>query len=87
MQPRMILFDEPASALDPELVAGILETTRGLADRGMTVAVVTHEMGLARKLADVVHFVSGGRILGHGPARTELRCAAKPAPCGHPPGL
>ncbi|QRM33342.1 amino acid ABC transporter ATP-binding protein (plasmid) [Microvirga sp. VF16] len=67
MHPKLILFDEPTSALDPELVAGILETIRSLADAGMTLIVVTHEMGFARKLADVVHFFSDGRILESGP--------------------
>ncbi|MCW0001727.1 amino acid ABC transporter ATP-binding protein [Pararhizobium sp. YC-54] len=67
MHPKLILFDEPTSALDPELVAGILETIRSLADKGMTLIVVTHEMGFARKLADTVHFFSDGRILESGP--------------------
>ena len=67
MRPRLILFDEPTSALDPELVAGILETIRGLAESGMTLIVVSHEMGFARKLADRVHFIADGRILESGP--------------------
>ncbi|MER8651517.1 hypothetical protein [Mesorhizobium sp. M1121] len=53
MHPKLILFDEPTSALDPELVTGTLETIRSLADKGMTLVIVTHEMGFARKLADV----------------------------------
>lgn len=67
MRPRLILFDEPTSALDPELVAGVLDTIRTLADEGMTLIVVSHEMGFARKLADVIHFISGGRIIESGP--------------------
>lgn len=67
MQPRLILFDEPTSALDPELVAGILDTIRGLAEGGMTLIVVSHEMGFARKLADRVHFIAEGRIVESGP--------------------
>ncbi|MCK0198627.1 amino acid ABC transporter ATP-binding protein [Ancylobacter sp. 6x-1] len=67
MQPKLILFDEPTSALDPELVSGILDTIRGLAERGMTLIVVSHEMGFARRLADQVHFISGGTIVESGP--------------------
>ena len=67
MRPRLILFDEPTSALDPELVAGILDTIRSLADGGMTLIVVSHEMGFARKLADTVHFIADGTILESGP--------------------
>ena len=67
MRPRLILFDEPTSALDPELVAGILDTIRSLADNGMTLIVVSHEMGFARKLADTVHFIADGTILESGP--------------------
>ncbi|MER8691118.1 AAA family ATPase [Mesorhizobium sp. M1136] len=67
MHPKLILFDEPTSALDPELVTGILETIRSLADKGMTLVIVTHEMGFARKLADVVHFIADGTIVESGP--------------------
>ncbi|MFA1677403.1 amino acid ABC transporter ATP-binding protein [Rhizobium mongolense] len=66
MHPKLILFDEPTSALDPELVTGILETIRSLADKGMTLVIVTHEMGFARKLADVVHFIADGTIVESG---------------------
>jgi ABC-type polar amino acid transport system ATPase subunit len=62
MRPRLILFDEPTSALDPELVAGVLDTIRGLAEEGRTMVVVSHEMSFARKLADRIHFVSGGIV-------------------------
>lgn len=67
MHPKVILFDEPTSALDPELVTGILDTIRSLADKGMTLIIVTHEMGFARKLADVVHFMADGLIVESGP--------------------
>ncbi|MCA1444163.1 amino acid ABC transporter ATP-binding protein [Ensifer sp. IC4062] len=67
MHPKVILFDEPTSALDPELVTGILDTIRGLANKGMTLIIVTHEMGFARKLADVVHFMADGHIIESGP--------------------
>lgn len=62
MRPKLILFDEPTSALDPELVAGVLDLIRALAEEGRTMIVVSHEMGFARRLADRVHFVAGGRI-------------------------
>jgi ABC-type histidine transport system ATPase subunit len=67
MQPRLILFDEPTSALDPELVAGVLDTIRTLAEEGRTMIVVSHEMKFARRLADHVHFISGGVIEESGP--------------------
>ena len=67
MRPKLILFDEPTSALDPELVTGILDTIRGLAEQGMTLVVVSHEMAFARKLADVVHFMADGALLESGP--------------------
>jgi len=62
MKPRLLLFDEPTSALDPELVAGVLETIRMLAEEGRTMLIVTHEMKFAQRLANRVHFVSGGVI-------------------------
>lgn len=62
LKPKLILFDEPTSALDPELVAGVLDIIRGLAEGGMTMLIVSHEMGFARKLADKVHFVCNGII-------------------------
>ncbi len=72
MQPKAILFDEPTSALDPELVGEVLSVMRSLADQGMTMMVVTHEMGFAREVADRVIFIDGGRIVEQGPARTLL---------------
>ncbi len=72
MQPAAILFDEPTSALDPELVGDVLRVMRALADDGMTMAVVTHEMGFAREVADRVLFLDGGVIVESGPAREVL---------------
>ena len=67
MKPKVILFDEPTSALDPELVGEVLEIIRALAEEGMTMIVVTHEMGFAAEVADRVHFLDRGHILEHGP--------------------
>ncbi|AGZ34817.1 amino acid ABC transporter ATP-binding protein [Pseudomonas sp. SWI6] len=72
MRPKAILFDEPTSALDPELVGEVLAVMRKLADEGMTMVVVTHEMGFAREVADKVCFLYGGRIIEEGPAREVL---------------
>ncbi len=63
MSPRMMLFDEPTSALDPELVGEVLQVMRGLAAEGMTMMVVTHEMGFAREVADRVVFMDGGVVV------------------------
>lgn len=68
MRPKLMLFDEPTSALDPELVGEVLNVMRHLADEGMTMLVVTHEMGFAREVADEVAFMDGGVIVEHGPA-------------------
>lgn len=72
MQPKAILFDEPTSALDPELVGDVLEVMRQLADAGMTMMVVTHEIGFAREVADRVLFCDGGVVVEQGPAREVL---------------
>ena len=72
MQPRLMLFDEPTSALDPELVGEVLDVMRGLAESGMTMVVVTHEMGFAREVADTVSFLHDGTIVEGGPARQVL---------------
>jgi polar amino acid transport system ATP-binding protein len=72
MEPKAILFDEPTSALDPELVGEVLAVMRALADEGMTMLVVTHEMGFAREVADRVVFLDRGAILEEGPAREVL---------------
>jgi polar amino acid transport system ATP-binding protein len=66
MEPRLLLFDEPTSALDPELVGEVLAVMKDLADSGMTMLVVTHEIGFAREVADTVVFLDGGRILESG---------------------
>ena len=67
MRPRLMLFDEVTSALDPELVAEVLEVVRGLARDGMTMVIATHEMGFARDIASRVCFLDGGVILEQGP--------------------
>lgn len=63
MEPRVILFDEPTSALDPEMVGEVLDVMQNLARSGVTMVVVTHEMGFARKVADRVIFMESGRII------------------------
>ena len=72
MQPKAILFDEPTSALDPELVGDVLSVMRKLADDGMTMVVVTHEMAFAKDVADRVLFIDGGVIVEQGPAKSVL---------------
>jgi polar amino acid transport system ATP-binding protein len=66
MDPKMLLFDEPTSALDPEMIGEVLDVMKGLAREGMTMAVVTHEMGFAREVADRVIFMDAGRIVEEG---------------------
>ena len=66
MEPEVMLFDEPTSALDPEMVGEVLEVMKSLAAEGMTMVVVTHEMGFAREVADRVIFMDGGKILEEG---------------------
>ncbi|AJC16941.1 amino acid ABC transporter ATP-binding protein [Pandoraea sputorum] len=66
MQPTVMLFDEPTSALDPELVGEVLEVMKSLAEEGMTMVVVTHEMGFAREVADRVFFIDQGVIMEEG---------------------
>jgi polar amino acid transport system ATP-binding protein len=66
MRPRLLLFDEPTSALDPELVGEVLKVMRALADQGMTMVVVTHEIGFAREVAHQVTFMDGGVVVEHG---------------------
>ena len=63
MNPKVMLFDEPTSALDPEMVGEVLQVMTELADSGMTMAVVTHEMGFAKEIADRILFMDGGQIL------------------------
>jgi polar amino acid transport system ATP-binding protein len=67
MRPKLMLFDEPTSALDPELVGEVLAAMQDLANSGMTMIVVTHEMGFARKVADTVAFMDAGLIVEFGP--------------------
>jgi ABC-type polar amino acid transport system ATPase subunit len=63
MKPKVMLFDEPTSALDPEMIKEVLDTMKSLAQSGMTMIVVTHEMGFAREVADRVVFMSDGMIV------------------------
>ncbi len=66
MKPKLMLFDEPTSALDPELVGEVLDVMKGLAQSGMTMIVVTHEMGFAREVADSIVFMDGGIVIESG---------------------
>jgi polar amino acid transport system ATP-binding protein len=72
MQPKLMLFDEPTSALDPELVGEVLDVMRGLAEDGMTMVVVTHEMGFAREVGDSLVFMDGGVVVEAGKPREVL---------------
>lgn len=72
MEPKLMLFDEPTSALDPELVGEVLRVMRELAQGGMTMLVVTHEMGFAHEVADTVAFMDGGVIVEQGPAEQVI---------------
>ncbi len=77
MAPEVMLFDEPTSALDPEMVGEVLDLMRDLAKDGMTMVVVTHEMGFAREVADRVVFMSEGAIIEEGSPRRSLRPPAE----------
>jgi polar amino acid transport system ATP-binding protein len=72
MEPKLMLFDEPTSALDPELVGDVLDTMRQLAHEGMTMIVVTHEIGFAREVADSVVFMDSGVVVEKGPPKEVL---------------
>jgi polar amino acid transport system ATP-binding protein len=72
MEPKLMLFDEPTSALDPELVGEVLDVMRGLAESGMTMVVVTHEMGFAREVGDTLVFMDDGAIVEAGDPRRVL---------------
>lgn len=72
MEPKLMLFDEPTSALDPELVGDVLTVMRGLAEDGMTMVVVTHEMGFAREVGDTLVFMDDGVIVEQGRPREVL---------------
>ena len=84
MKPKVMLFDEPTSALDPEMINEVLDTMKDLARSGMTMIVVTHEMGFAREVADRVVFMADGQIVEVGtpehffenPARSGLSCSS-----------
>ena len=78
MQPKLMLFDEPTSALDPELIGEVLDVMRALADSGMTMLVVTHELGFARDVADRVVFFDEGRIVEDGPAEQVINSPQHP---------
>jgi polar amino acid transport system ATP-binding protein len=67
-----MLFDEPTSALDPELVGDVLDVMRGLAEDGMTMVVVTHEIGFAREVGDNLVFMDGGVVVESGPPREVI---------------
>ena len=72
MNPKLMLFDEPTSALDPELVGEVLEVMKKLAAEGMTMVVVTHEMGFAREVANQLVFMDEGVVVESGPPRDVL---------------
>ena len=78
MQPRLMLFDEPTSALDPELVGEVLEVMKSLASEGMTMLIVTHEMGFAAHVADRIAFIDAGRIVDQGAPRHVFHESAEP---------
>jgi polar amino acid transport system ATP-binding protein len=78
MRPRLMLFDEATSALDPELIGEVLNVMRALARDGMTMLVVTHEMGFAREVSDQVAFMEGGRIVESGPPERVMEDANSP---------
>jgi polar amino acid transport system ATP-binding protein len=78
MQPRLLLLDEVTSALDPELIAEVLDVIRELAAAGMTMVIATHEMGFARDIANRVCFLDGGRILEEGPPDRIFREPREP---------
>ena len=78
IRPRLMLFDEPTSALDPELVGEVLATMRDLATQGLTMIVVTHEIGFAREAADRVVFMDGGNVIETGPPDEVLTNPSHP---------
>jgi polar amino acid transport system ATP-binding protein len=78
MQPRIMLFDEPTSALDPEMINEVLEVMAALAEEGMTMVVVSHEMGFAKQVADRLVFMAEGRVVEEGPASTFFTHSENP---------
>jgi polar amino acid transport system ATP-binding protein len=77
MDPQIMLFDEPTSALDPELTGEVLDVMKDLAKEGMTMVVVSHEIGFARSVADRIIFMESGGIVEEGPPGQILRGAGK----------
>jgi ABC-type polar amino acid transport system ATPase subunit len=75
IDPKLMLFDEPTSALDPEMIREVLDVMRDLAQGGMTMVVVTHEMGFAREVCDRLVFIDGGQIVEEGPPDEFFRAA------------
>ncbi|HEV2059135.1 MAG TPA: amino acid ABC transporter ATP-binding protein [Solirubrobacteraceae bacterium] len=78
MDPKLMLFDEPTSALDPEMIREVLDVMRDLARGGMTMVVVTHEMGFAREVCDRIVFIDGGQIVEQGPPEEFFAAAKSP---------
>ncbi|MGQ3339120.1 amino acid ABC transporter ATP-binding protein, partial [Staphylococcus aureus] len=78
MHPRIMLFDEPTSALDPEMINEVLEVISALADEGMTMVIVTHEMGFAREVADRVVFMADGEIVESATANAFFTAPQEP---------
>jgi len=78
MDPKLMLFDEPTSALDPEMIREVLDVMRELARGGMTMVVVTHEMGFAREVCDRIVFIDEGRIVEQGPPDEFFKAAKSP---------
>ena len=81
MDPKLMLFDEPTSALDPELVGEVLDVMKDLARSGMTMIVVTHEMGFAREVANSVYFLDQGVIEESGDPRVHRSPRQRPTDC------
>ena len=75
IDPKLMLFDEPTSALDPEMIREVLDVMRDLAREGMTMVVVTHEMGFAREVCDRIVFIDDGRIVEEGPPDEFFKAA------------
>jgi ABC-type polar amino acid transport system ATPase subunit len=77
MKPKVMLFDEATSALDPEMIGEVLDVMKTLAKEGMTMVVVTHEMGFAREVGDRIVFMEDGKIVEQGDAQTFFHAAKK----------
>ena len=78
MDPKLMLFDEPTSALDPEMIREVLDVMRDLARKGMTMMVVTHEMGFAREVCDRIVFIDESKIVEQGPPDEFFKGAKSP---------